>query len=189
MHLKYKYIHVTIFTVIILSLSSFLLLWQSHATQKETNDISCPLINLVESTHIIRTLIVNNQLESLLEDHDPEQLTLLLNNVSPAKMAFESEVLSTTIPLVVVYYFQENEESKKFLQKLKKLAMTYDDIIKFVTVDVDQLFSLVQDAEIETLPTIVLVKNREIIEKIEDIISITQLEQLLKNHIIKKQNI
>ena len=76
----------------------------------------------------------------MLEKHNPEQLELLLNNVSPAKMAFESEVLSTTVPLIVIYYFKESQESQEFIKRLKNLAKKYDDQIKFVVVDVTAYF-------------------------------------------------
>ena len=159
--------------------------WHSDAEQDNLPTSSSPLINLVESTHIIRTLITKNKIGNLLEDHNPDQLALLLDNISPAKMAFESEVLSTTVPLVVVYYFKSSQESQKFIKGLKNLAKKYDDQIKFVVVDVDRLFSLAQDAEIENLPTILFVKNREIIDRFEGNYSMEQLEQKLEG---KKQD-
>jgi len=157
-------------------------LWYTRERPKDEDILSSPLIDLIESTHIIRTLIVQNKLESLLEDYDPEKLVMLLDNVSPAKMAFESEVLSTTVPLVVVYYFQENEESKIVIQELKNLAVTYDNRIKFVVIDVDKLFSLAQDAEIENHPTILLVRNREIIKRYVHMINVYQLEQEFRDY-------
>ena len=179
MYKKIRRFTVLSFTIIILIVSSCLL-WYLHAKQKKTDLSSNPLVNLVESTHIIRTLIINDKLESLLEDYDQEKLTLLLDNISPAKMAFEVEVLSTTIPYVIVYYFQKNEESTTFIQNLKKLAITYDNAIKFVVINADKLFSLIQDAEIEIFPTILIFKNREVIKEINNTISITQLERIIK---------
>ncbi len=154
--------------------------WHSDAEQNNLSTSSSPLINLVESTHIIRTLITKNNIGDLLEDHNPEQLGLLLDNVSPAKMAFESEVFSTTVPLVVVCYFKESQESQKFFKGLKNLAKKYGDQIKFVIADVDHLFSLAQDAEIENSPTILFVKNRKIIDRFEGNYSIEHLEQKLR---------
>lgn len=124
------------------------------------------LISLVDSTQIIRMLLIQNKLGQILESHDPEQLDLLINNFSPAQIAFESEVLTTTVPLVVVYYFKNNVQEQEFIKQLDTFVAGYDDKVKCVIIDADKLFSLAQDAEIETFPAMVLVKNRNIIDKI-----------------------
>ena len=152
--------------------------WATNSKTEPKEKLS-PLINLVDSTHIIRTLIAQNKIGDLLEDHDSEQLALLLDNKSPAQMAFEAEVLSSTIPLVAVYYFQESKESKEFIKQLEDLAIKYDNQIKFVLVDAERLFSLAQDALIEELPTILLVKDREIINRFESSLSKSKLEEQL----------
>ena len=146
-----------------------LVLVKYHALQSNQHEVSSSfVINLVESTHIIRTLISQNALGKVLEEHDPEQLSLLLDNVSPAAMAFESEVLSTTVPLVVVCYCSDEDlKNELFVSRLENLALTYDNKVKFVIVDVNQLFSLAQDAEIETTPVFLIVKDREVIGRFE----------------------
>ncbi len=159
-----------------------LLCFLSACTEQKKEIPEQQLINLVESTQIIRTLIHNNKLNTLLEDHAPEQLDLLLNNMSPAKIAFEVEVLSSTIPLIVVYYFKENLESRNFIEKLKKLAIIWDNQIKFVTIDVEKLFVLVQDADIQEIPTLLFVKDREVIDKIEGIANTDAFEEKLNIH-------
>ena len=138
-----------------------------------------PLVDLVESTHIIRTLMCQNRLSAVLEAHDPEQLTLLLDNVSPAKMAFESEVLACTIPLIVVYYFKHDTRSQDYIKQLAMLSAKYKDKIKFVVIDIEKLFSLAQDADIAQVPTILLVKHRDIVERLESDMNIAQLEQAI----------
>ncbi len=152
--------------------------WSTNSKTEAESNLS-PLINLVDSTHIIRTLITQNKVGDLLEDHDSEQLALLLDNKSPVQMAFESEVLSSTIPLVAVYYFQKSQANDEFIKYLENLAIKYDDQIKFVLVDVERLFSLVQDAQIEELPTILLVKDREIIDRFEGNLSKRHFEEKL----------
>lgn len=156
------------------------------AKKEASSKSDTSLVDLVDSTRIIRLLIAKDKIGETLEPHDSSQLELLLNNKSPAQMVFESEVLSTTIPLVVVYYFKAGTESKKFIDELKVLADKYDDKIKFVVIDVDQLFSLAVDAEIEKVPTILFVENRNIIERIEEIPSIDQLNKKLINYTQKK---
>lgn len=138
------------------------------------------LIDLESSTKIIRALICDNKLDTILETHDSKQLDRLLNNFSPAQMAFEVEVLATTIPLVVVYYYQ-NAPEDTFLKELDQLAATDPEKIKFVVVNADTLFTLAQEAEVEQFPTILVVKNREIIERTSGKFTIDSIQDLIKN--------
>lgn len=62
------------------------------------------------------------------------------------------------------------------------MAGQYEDEVKFVTVDVERLFVLAQDAEIEICPTILLVQNREIIERIDKGITIDLLKQKITSY-------
>ena len=153
-----------------------LILFFSSCISEKTKEQANAVINLVDSVKIIRIVVCKNKLNELLEAHDPEQLELLLNNFSPAQMAFESEVLSATIPLVVVYYYKESEKEKYFIEELEKLAKLNINKVKFVVVDSDKLFTLAQDAEIESFPTIVFSKNREIVEKITENITIDLID-------------
>lgn len=149
-------------------------------SQKSTNDDTRALIDLVESTHIIRALISQNKLHELLQEHDQEQLSALLDNVSPAHMAFESEVLETTVPLVVIYYFKDSEQEQEFIKQLDLMAQEYDDRVKFVIIDVEKLFTLAQDAEIDQLPTILISRQRDIVERITDGITIDAIQDAIK---------
>ncbi|MFC1841927.1 thioredoxin family protein [Candidatus Dependentiae bacterium] len=152
------------------------------SVKEEGDEKASAITNLVESTRIIRTLVSQNKLGDILEEHDPEKLSLLLDNVCPAKMAFESEVFSTTMPLVVVYYFKESPESRDFIEQLESLAVKYDNHVKFAVVDVERLFSLAQDADIERIPTLLFVQNRKIIDRLEGAVDIKLIEQKLKDY-------
>lgn len=135
------------------------------------------LIDLTDSTPLIRTLIAQNKVSGLLENHTPEELDLLLNNFSPAQMAFEAEVLSTTMPLVVVYYFEDNSEEREFILQLDQFAIEYKDTVKFVLVNADKLFSLAQDAEIELFPTAIISRKRDLLEKVTGSVTINSLRK------------
>lgn len=139
------------------------------------------LVDLVASTQIIRSLITNNQLDTILDAHDPAQLALLLNNFSPAQMAFETEIKSTTYPLVVIYYYQaDNQSQVAYLQLLNQLAQKYQAQIKFVIIDSLQLFSLAQDADITNFPTIIFSKNGAVIKQLSGVETIEILEKSIQ---------
>lgn len=141
---------------------------------------TCGLVHLLDSTRIIRALITQNKLSDLLVDHDPEQLDVLLNNVSPAQMAFEVEVLSSTVPVVFVYYYKDSPEEQAFIRLLNALAVEYDERVKFVVVDVDKLFVLAEGAAIETYPATIVVQQRDIIETIPGTVTIDEIKQRIR---------
>lgn len=147
-----------------------------HAPTKSLITGASPLVDLVQSTQIIRALINSNQLDTLLEAHDPAQLALLLNNFSPAQMAFETEVKATDYPLVVSYYYQPNTQSREFLTQLAQLATQYHDQIKFVVIDSEQLFTLAQAAEITTFPTTILSRQGVPLQQLTGELTIAELQ-------------
>jgi hypothetical protein len=136
------------------------------------------LVRLTDSTNIIRELISTKNLGKMLEPHTTEQLELLINNFSPAQLAFEAEVFTTTVPLVFVYYYEDNVHEQAFIEQLEELAIEYDDKVKFVIVDIDALFALAQDVGIEKSPTLILAHNRDILEKRDENITIALIRSL-----------
>ena len=74
--------------------------------KKEKNDFvhvdSEQVIYFSNSVKTIRELLKSGSLPAILEDADPEKLDFLINNFSPAEIAFESEVLSCTIPVAIM---------------------------------------------------------------------------------------
>lgn len=153
----------------------------SSCSAKEPAENQNPLVNLVDSTQIIRTLLCQNKLGALLEDHDPEQFTILIDNVSPAQMAFESEVHGATVPLTLVYYFKDDAQARSFIHELEALALEYDNKVKFVIIDADKLFCLARDAQLGAFPTILFVKNRAIIDQIDAPIAIDKIQEKINN--------
>ncbi len=132
-----------------------------------------PLVSLTESTRAMRELILQNKLP---EFYDPEEWLLLLDNLSPARMAFDMEVYNATEPLVVVCYYQDTSESQSFVSQLKDVATQFENQVKFVIIDADKLFSLAEWAIIQAYPTILFVKNREIVDSQKGV-SIDTLKQ------------
>ena len=57
--------------------------------------------------------------------------------------------------------------------------MEYADRVKFIVVESDNLFSLAQAAQVETYPTMLFFKNRDVIDSLEQEITIQALENKL----------
>lgn len=122
------------------------------------NDEQC--INFTDSVIIIRSLLRSNALVKILEGHDPEKLDFLINNFSPAEIAFESEVLSCTDP-VVIYVYQQCIDQSLFA-KLKAKYRAH----KIVTIDADKFPVIVESLMIDIYPTIIEMNQRVEIDRL-----------------------
>lgn len=135
---------------------------------------------LHESTAIICTLIEKKQLSSILEDADPEGLSLLINNYSPAIIALESEALNCILP-VIVYFYRTNDPNHQELTALfEQCAMPYDNHIKFIAVDVDKLPAIAEAFEVQLTPAISAIRQREEINFVETDITYATLQVLVE---------
>ncbi len=140
-------------------------------------------VDLVDSTRIIQKLIASNQLGTILEEHDPEELERLLHNVTPAQMALESEAINATMP-ALVYYFDPGKEDNRVLAWLKDFAETHKEKFKVVLVDAHALFILTQLADISELPTILVVQDGEEKERlVGSEATLASIENVVKNNI------
>lgn len=148
----------------------------SQQQQSESSHQDASIIDLGESTRILRELIQTHNIGDLLEDHDEEQLEALLNNTSPVEMAAEVEIIRTPIP-VVAYFFEPGLRHDHMMRILKDVAHTYNEKVKFVMIDGPKLFQLYDMFAINTLPTVLFFKNGEIITRLEDDMSKTLLER------------
>ena len=145
--------------------------------QKEESSVAgTPIIDLLESTHILRELIQTNKIGDLLENHDADQLETLLNNMSPAQMAVEVEMIRTPMP-VLAYFFESGIRHDHLLPEIKDLAHIYDQRVKFVMIDGPKLFQLYDMFAINALPTVLFIKNGEVIARLEDDVNRRTLEE------------
>ncbi len=146
------------------------------ATREQAAATDTALIDLLESTHIIREMIRTDRIGDLLENHDEEQLEVLLNNMSPAHMAVEVEMMRTPMP-VIAYFFEPGIRHDHALLILKDMAKTYDEKVKCVMIEGPKLFELYDAFAITTLPTVLLLKHGEVVARLEDTVDRERLEQ------------
>ncbi len=126
-----------------------------------------PMVDLTHKTRLIRFLMENGHTDFVFESHDAEEAEKLRDNLSPARLAFDMDVIDDEYPLVVACFYREQSQYKPFLTQLQELARQKEDI-KFVLVDGDKLFSLVEWAAIQTFPTLLFVKDGEIVDHLDD---------------------
>jgi thioredoxin family protein len=146
-------------------------------TESPPSQKSCAqnIVDLNDSTTIILAMLrapdVEKTLASLLEDDDatPEKINFLIKNFSPAEIAFETEVLSFGEPVIVVFYSPTDEGWKTLREELNALTCTSEKKVKVVFVNTDELWKIAQQAQISTLPTISIMKNRTEILHLDDL--------------------
>lgn len=137
------------------------------------------IYDLNASTEIILSLFKRDELHKILVDADADGLDTLIKNMSPAQMAFESEVLS--YPGMCALIFSNANDWRKLHDDVIALAQYYPHI-KFVKVDVNKLFKIAELAEIESLPAVVFIQDHQEIHRIEpiDIVAVREYTSAIK---------
>ena len=142
----------------------FLLIWMvlllPACAQQISNDE--PAINFSDSVKIVRELLKSDSLIKILDDAKPEQLDFLINNFSPAQIAFESEVLNCTDRVILYCYHLFSDQNI-----LMRLPQKYPGH-KIVIIDANQFPFLVNDMEVTTYPTLVIFNQRAEVERFEE---------------------
>jgi len=139
---------------------------QSLDFMEEKEDTSF-VIDLNKSTKIIMKLIEKNDLAKVLEDTGQEGIDLLIKNFSPSEMAFEADVLNSINPAFVLFFKAKNSGLKNVLDTLEINAKALEGTVRFVKIDAEELFKIASISEIDTFPTMLLIKNREEVERWE----------------------
>lgn len=89
------------------------------ACDNKAHSTSTNVYDFTQSVTLIRHLLKTDSLAQILETADPQGLERLINNVSPAQMALESEILNCTLPVLVYFYYGLIEDA----QLLEQLAL------------------------------------------------------------------
>lgn len=141
------------------------------------------VIDLTLSTNLIRKAIEQNTLGELVQDASPQDITRFINNLSPAQLAFEAEILGKEIPGIIMFY--EDSASYAVLRSVfEQSAQQHKNQAIFATIDANELYSLAQSAQIEHFPAIIIVYNHEEVGRLEGINSNTALKEVLEGYIV-----
>ncbi len=141
------------------------------------------LYNIDDATTIILHLMHSDKLSTILEDHSKEQLLFLTKNFSPAEIAFESEVISCTLPVLVYFFDPKSPEHTPLLAVLEKYAHDNEDTIKIVIIDVTYFIFLAENLHISSLPTFVLFKNQKEVARKDHPANFDVVKTMIAEHI------
>ena len=78
----------------------------------------------------------------------------------------ETEVLQSTVPVVVDFYASWCGPCKVLSPMLDELAGPLTNQVKFVKIDVDEATQLAQRLEIQSIPTLVLFKGGKVVDRL-----------------------
>ena len=128
----------------------------------EVEDERAMVCDLNQSTTIILELLRTGELGSIVEEHTAEQLDMIIKNFSPALMAFEAEVLSCTLP-VLLYFYRTSDHNKATSDAfIAALASQYKDRTKIVAIDAELFFSLAQAVDVQDTPAFGMCRDRRV---------------------------
>lgn len=126
------------------------------------------VVDLYNSTKIIKELLHTKQLSKILEPSTPQELELLITNFSPAEMAFEAEVLNSE-QLSILFFTQKTDPLYQILHALFEQKAREFVSIKFVEIDTELLFKLAQTFNLSDGSTLLLMHARQEVARFEHI--------------------
>jgi len=139
-----------------------MMILSSSVMRADYSDAEPVVYDFNASVNTIVELLRAGNLGSIVEECTDEKLDVLIKNFSPALMAFEAEVLSCTMP-VLLYFYRTTDSSKATTDALvATLAQLHHDHTKIVAIDADLFFSLSQAIDVQETPTFALCRNRMI---------------------------
>jgi len=103
-----------------------------------------------------------------------EEMTITKSN-------FETEVMKATIPVVADFWAEWCGPCRMIGPVLKELAQVYKDKIKVVKINVDQEPDLAAKFNIQSIPTLLFVKNGQVVKQQIGAVPRQVLEKIIKD--------
>ncbi|MBE3064665.1 MAG: thioredoxin [Spirochaetes bacterium] len=89
----------------------------------------------------------------------------MADEIAITKSNFETEVMKSTIPVVADFWAEWCGPCRMIGPVLKELAQVYKEKIKVVKINVDQEPDLAAKFNIQSIPTLLFVKNGQVVKQ------------------------
>lgn len=94
---------------------------------------------------------------------------------------FNQEALSSTIPVLVDFYADWCGPCKMLAPVIETLATEYEGKVKVGKLNVDNAPKTAQNYGVMSIPTLLYIKNGEVVNKSVGVVSKTTIEEILNN--------
>ena len=103
--------------------------------------------------------------------------------VTITKDNFESEVKSSDVPVLLDFWADWCMPCKMVAPVLEELSTEYDGKLKIGKVDVDQNQELASQYNVVSIPTLLLMKDGEVVKQQVGAVPRAQIEELIKDYV------
>ena len=131
---------------------------------------------------IVGLLLINNYMNNREISNENEIVNVKTKTskiVVVTSETFEKEVINCKKPVLIDFYADWCPPCKKLSPIVEKVANENSNV-KFVKINIDDEEELANKYNISSIPTLLLIKNGEEIERSVGLISKTQVENLIK---------
>jgi thioredoxin len=104
----------------------------------------------------------------------------MAEEIAVTKSNFEAEVMKSTIPVVADFWAEWCGPCKMIGPVLNELARTYKDKIKVAKINVDEEPDLAATFNIQSIPTLLFVKNGKVVKQQIGAVPRQVLEKIVK---------
>jgi thioredoxin-like negative regulator of GroEL len=92
-------------------------------------------------------------------------------------------VIDESRPLLVFFYSDRSGPARRMESLLAHLARKERDRVRFRRVDVDELPDLAARFRVQEVPTLVLVKGKRVVARLDGRVSCPRIERMLQAHL------
>lgn len=106
------------------------------------------------------------------------KMNILINDSN-----FDSEVLNSELPVLVVFYSDWCHICKRIHEYVDELKEEYKDILKIAKANSEHTLELISSLNIKGVPTILLYKKGKLIQRINGFLSKRHLQDFLEKNL------
>jgi thioredoxin 1 len=96
-------------------------------------------------------------------------------------MIFDQDIINNNLPAVLIFGANWSGNAEMMHGIAERVADEYSDITNFYHIDVDKLPSITSFFGIKKIPTVILIRQGEIVNKINGLVSASKLRKHIVN--------